>query len=159
MWLLLNYWWYFQSITVYNKKGQNSLRRLFHLTRFYQQYQSKYTILTNIVATYLNKQPMKRQEIHKTREQCVSKGVWSNHALVISSVRRGNSDTLFHAVHDLFYIVYLHFTALLSTWNQHFSFVKVVTVAFPMNKNKIINFMKMEKTQNLLFYREPNLNL
>lgn len=59
-----------QSITVYNKKGQNSLRRLFHLTRFYQQYQSKYTILTNIVATYLNKQPMKRQEIHKTREQC-----------------------------------------------------------------------------------------
>lgn len=59
-----------QSITVYNKKGQNSLRRLFHLTRFYQQYQSKYTILTNMVATYLNKQPMKRQEIHKTREQC-----------------------------------------------------------------------------------------
>lgn len=94
MWLLLIYWWYFQSITVYNKKGQNSLRRLFHLTRFYQQYQSKYTILTNIVATYLNKQPMKRQEIHKTREQCVSKGVWSNHALVIYMYNQSEEEIL-----------------------------------------------------------------
>ncbi|XP_062576094.1 general transcription factor 3C polypeptide 1-like, partial [Saccostrea cucullata] len=59
-----------QSITVYNKKGQNSLRRLFHLSRFYHQYQSKYTILSNLVVNYLNDQPMKRQEITKTRQDC-----------------------------------------------------------------------------------------
>ncbi|XP_056009537.1 uncharacterized protein LOC125678956 [Ostrea edulis] len=59
-----------KSITVYNKKEQNSLRRLFHLTRFYQHFQSKYPILTNTVANYLNNQPMKRQEISKTRQEC-----------------------------------------------------------------------------------------
>nr|XP_022298203.1 general transcription factor 3C polypeptide 1-like [Crassostrea virginica] len=59
-----------QSLTVYNKKGQNSLRRLFHLTRFYQQYQSKYNILTNIVVNYLESQPLRRQETVKTRQDC-----------------------------------------------------------------------------------------